>query len=127
MESAAFPPALPGPHLSGVLKRRYKWRRKSTKGVADEKSGPRPLGQTACSLAPLPSPIRRRRLEHLSFVYDHSQGKTVPGYEILARGLLPPRNFYPENFGHHFSRTVPNEAPKAKPRRTRGDLARRLK
>lgn len=71
-------------------------------------------------------PKRGRRLEHLSFVYDHSQGKTVKGYEILTLGLLTPRNFYPVNFGHHFSQTVPAEAPETRPRRTRGDLARRL-
>lgn len=72
-------------------------------------------------------PKRGKRLENLSFVYDHSQGKTVKGYEILTLGLLTPRNFYPVNFGHHFSRTVPAEAPEAQPCRTRGDLARRLK
>uniref|UniRef100_A0A7C3WQU6 Transposase IS701-like DDE domain-containing protein n=1 Tax=Desulfobacca acetoxidans TaxID=60893 RepID=A0A7C3WQU6_9BACT len=72
-------------------------------------------------------PKRGQRLENLSFVYDHSQGKTVKGYEILALGLLTPRNFYPVSFGHHFSQTVPAEVREAQPRRTRGDLARRLK
>lgn len=72
-------------------------------------------------------PKRGKRLENLSFVYDHSQGKTVKGYEILALGLLTPRNFYPVNFGHHFSHTVPAQAPEARPRRSRGDVARRLK
>jgi hypothetical protein len=72
-------------------------------------------------------PKRGRRLENLSFVYDHSQGKTVQGYEILTLGLLTPRNFYPVNFGHHFSHTAPAQAPEARPRKARGDLARRLK
>jgi hypothetical protein len=72
-------------------------------------------------------PKRGQRLENLSFVYDHSQGKTVKGYEILTLGLLTPRNFYPVNFGHHFSHTVPADAPEARPRKTRGDLARRLR
>lgn len=72
-------------------------------------------------------PKRGKRLENLSFVYDHSQGKTVKGYEILTLGLLTPRNFYPVNFGHHFSHTAPAEAPEARPRKARGDLARRLK
>jgi hypothetical protein len=71
-------------------------------------------------------PKRGKRLENLSFVYDHSQGKTVPGYEILALGLLTPRNFYPVSFGHHFSQTAPAEAREARPRKTRGELARRL-
>jgi len=72
-------------------------------------------------------PKRGKRLENLSFVYDHSQGKTVQGYEILALGLLTPRNFYPVNFGHHFSQTAPAQAPEAQPRKSRGDVARRLK
>ena len=71
-------------------------------------------------------PKRGKRLENLSFVYDHSQGKTVKGYEILALGLLTPRNFYPVSFGHHFSQTIPGEFPETQPRKTRGDLARRL-
>ena len=72
-------------------------------------------------------PKRGKCLENLSFVYDHSQGKTVQGYEILTLGLLTPRNFYPVNFGHHFSHTAPAQAPEARPRKARGDLARRLK
>ena len=72
-------------------------------------------------------PKRGQRLENLSFVYDHSQGKTVKGYEILTLGLLTPRNFYPVSFGHHFSQTTPAEAREARPRRTKGELARRLK
>ena len=72
-------------------------------------------------------PKRGKRLENLSFIYDHSQGKTVKGYEILTLGLLTPRNFYPLNFGHHFSQTAPAEAGEARPRKTRGDLARRLR
>lgn len=71
-------------------------------------------------------PKRGRRLEHLSFVYDHSQGKTVKGYEILALGLLTPGNFYPVSFGHHFSRTAPAQAPEARPVKSRGEVARRL-
>ena len=66
-------------------------------------------------------PKRGKRLENLSFVYDHSQGKTVKGYEILTLGLLTPRNFYPVNFGHHFSHTAPAQAPEARPLKTRGD------
>lgn len=72
-------------------------------------------------------PKRGKRLENLSFVYDHAQGKTVKGYEILTLGLLTPRNFYPLNFGHHFSQTAPAEVREARPLKARGDLARRLR
>lgn len=71
-------------------------------------------------------PKRGKRMENLSFVYDHAQGKTVKGYEILTLGLLTPRNFYPVNFGHHFSHTMPAETEATQPRKARGDLARRL-
>jgi len=72
-------------------------------------------------------PKRGKRLEKLSFVYDHSQRKTVKGSEILTLGLLTPRNFYPVSFAHHFSQTTLPEAVEARLRKTRGDLARRLK
>jgi hypothetical protein len=72
-------------------------------------------------------PKRGKCLENLSFVYDHSQGKIGKGYEILTLGLLTPRNFYPVSFGHHFSQTTPAEAPEVRPRKTRGDVAWRLK
>jgi hypothetical protein len=68
-------------------------------------------------------PKRGKHLQNLSFVYDHSQGKTIRGYEILTLGLLTPRNFFPRNFDHHFSQTAP---PEAQPRRTRGYLAWRF-
>ena len=71
-------------------------------------------------------PKRGKHLENLSFVYDHSQGKTVKGYEILTLGLLTPDNFYPVDFGHHFSQTAPVEVKETQPLQARGDLARRL-
>lgn len=40
-------------------------------------------------------PKRGKTMENLSLVYDHTQGKTVPGYEVLTLGLLTPRNFWP--------------------------------
>ena len=34
-------------------------------------------------------------MEHLSFVYDHTQRKTVNGYELLTLDLITATNFYP--------------------------------
>jgi hypothetical protein len=70
---------------------------------------------------------RGDRLENLSYVYDHTLGKTVKGYEVLTLGLLTPGNFYPVSFGHHFSRRAPATAVEAQPRQARGEVARRLK
>ena len=71
-------------------------------------------------------PKRGKSLENLSYVYDHSQNKSVSGYELLTLGLLTPRNFYPLNFGYHFSQTAPEGTREAQPRKTRGNLARHL-
>jgi hypothetical protein len=72
-------------------------------------------------------PKRGKTMENLSLVYDHSQGKTVPGYEVLTLGLLTPRNFYPLDFDFRFSRTAPKGAGEARPLTARGEMARRLK
>lgn len=72
-------------------------------------------------------PKRGKTMENLSLVYDHSQGKTVPGYEVLTLGLLTPRNFWPVDFDFRFSRTTPKGAGEARPVKPKGELARRLK
>lgn len=72
-------------------------------------------------------PKRGKTMENLSLVYDHTQGKTVPGYEVLTLGLLTPRNFWPVDFDFRFSRTAPEGARKARPVKTRGEIAWRLK
>jgi len=72
-------------------------------------------------------PKRGKTMENLSLVYDHSQGKTVLGYEVLALGLLTPRNFWPVDFDFRFSRIAPAGAEEARPVKARGETARRLK
>lgn len=72
-------------------------------------------------------PKRGQTMENLSLVYDHSQRKTVPGYEVLTLGLLTPRNFWPVDFDFRVSRTAPQGAGEARPLKPKGELARRLK
>jgi hypothetical protein len=72
-------------------------------------------------------PKRGNTMENLSLVYDHTQGKTVPGYEVLTLGLLTPRNFWPVDFDFRFSRVAPEGAREARPVKARGETARRLK
>ncbi len=72
-------------------------------------------------------PKRGKTMENLSLVYDHTQGKTVPGYEVLTLALLTPRNFWPVDFDFRFSRTAPQGAREARPVKSRGETARRLK
>ena len=52
---------------------------------------------------------RGKSFENLTFVYDPGQQRTVPGYELLVLGLLTPRNFFPLDYGFHFSRSAPGE------------------
>jgi len=72
-------------------------------------------------------PKRGKTMENLSLVYDHSQRKTVPGYEVLTLGLLTPQNFYPLDFDFRFSSKSPQGAGEAQPLKPRGETARRLK
>lgn len=71
-------------------------------------------------------PKRGKTRENLDLVHDHPQGKTVPGYEALTLGQLPPGNFSPVDFDFRFSRTVPKGAGQAQPLKPRGETDRRL-
>jgi hypothetical protein len=55
-------------------------------------------------------PKRGKTMKNLSLVCDNTQGKAVPGYEVLSLGLLTPRNFWPVDFDFRFSRTTPEGA-----------------
>jgi hypothetical protein len=46
---------------------------------------------------------RGKTMEQLSFVYDHTQAKSVNGYELVTLGLITPSNFYPLDFSYRFS------------------------
>jgi len=70
---------------------------------------------------------RGKTIENLSMVYDHSKKKIVPGYEVLTLGLLTPQNFYPLDFDFRFSSKAPKGAGEARPLKSRGETARRLK
>jgi len=75
---------------------------------------------------PTPLPKRGQKMEELSWVYDHSQGKTVLGYEVLTLGLVNPQGFYPLDFGYHFSKDKGKHYRPAQPTQARSSTARRL-
>jgi hypothetical protein len=70
---------------------------------------------------------RGKKIEHVSFVYDHSQKKTVNGYELVTLGLITPTNFYPLDFSYRFSNKRYQEAKDATVLKPTGALAKRIR
>jgi hypothetical protein len=70
---------------------------------------------------------RGKKMEHLSFVYDHTQRKTVNGYEMVTLGLMTPTNFYPLDFGYRFSKRRYQQAQDATLLEPTGSLAKRIR
>jgi len=69
-------------------------------------------------------PKRGQKIEEVSWVYDHNQGKAVLGYEVLTLGVGDPQGFYPLDFGCHFSR---RKGKHYRPALVTGSTARRVK
>jgi hypothetical protein len=69
-------------------------------------------------------PKRGQKIEEVSWVYDHNQGKAVLGYEVLILGVGEPQGFYPLDFGCHFSRRKGKHYRAAQ---ATGSTARRVK
>ena len=67
---------------------------------------------------------RGKKIEHVSFVYDPNQKKTVNGYELVSLGLLTPTNFYPLDFSYRFSNRRYEEAKDATVLKPTGALAK---
>ena len=70
---------------------------------------------------------RGKKMEHLSFVYDHAQRRTVNGYEMVTLGLITPTNFYPLDFGYRFSTRRYEQAQDATVLEPAGSLAKRIR
>ena len=69
-------------------------------------------------------PKRGQKIEEVSWIYDHNQGKAVLGYEVLTLGVLMPQGFYPLDFGCHFSC---RKGKHYRPAQATGSTARRVK
>jgi len=48
-------------------------------------------------------PKRGEKIEEVSYVYDHSRGRSVLGYELLTLLLVNPQGYFPLDFEYHFS------------------------
>jgi len=56
---------------------------------------------------------RGKKMQNVSYVYDHNAGRTVLGYCIATLGLLIPHGFYPLDFAFRFSSSRNAESPEA--------------
>ena len=70
---------------------------------------------------------RGKKIEHVSFVYDPNQKKTVNGYELVTLGLITPTNFYPLDFSYRFSNRRYEEATDTTVLKPTGAVAKRIR
>ncbi len=70
---------------------------------------------------------RGKSMDEVSYVYDHTQRRTVNGYELVALGLITPTNFYPLDFCYRFSDKRRKQARDALPLNSTGSLAKRIR
>jgi hypothetical protein len=70
---------------------------------------------------------RGQKIEEVSYIYDHSQKKSVIGFEVLALGLVNAQGFFPLDFGYHFSKDKSKHYRPASPSHTTSSTARRIK
>jgi hypothetical protein len=50
------------------------------------------------------TPKRGRNIENVSFIYDHTLGRSVLGYCIVTLGLFTGKSFYPLDFAYRFGK-----------------------
>ena len=77
-----------------------------------------------------PIPKRGRHIENVSFIYDHSVGRTFLGYCIVSLGLFTGENFYPLDFAYRFGKKRHPNSPEEKigdPRSISGRMSHEAK
>lgn len=58
-----------------------------------------------------PIPKRGRKIENVSFIYDHNLGRSVLGFSLVTLGLFTGKNFYPVDFAYRFGKTRHPKSP----------------
>lgn len=77
-----------------------------------------------------PLPKRGRNLENVSFIHDHSIGRSFLGYCIVTLGLFTGENFYPLDFAYRFGKKRHPDSPAEKigdPRSISGQMSHEAK
>jgi hypothetical protein len=73
-----------------------------------------PLKERYFVIDDTPIPKRGRIIENVSFIYDHSVGRTFLGYCIVTLGLFTGKNFYPLDFAYRFGKKRHPKSPEEK-------------
>ena len=71
-------------------------------------------------------PKRGKTIENVSFIYDHTLGRSVLGFCIVTLGLFTGQNFYPLDFSYWFSKKRHPESPEERigdPRSISGQMS----
>jgi hypothetical protein len=63
-----------------------------------------PLNERYFVVDDSPIPKRGQNIENVSFIYDHSVGRSFLGYSIVTLGLFTGENFYPLDFAYRFGK-----------------------
>ena len=77
-----------------------------------------------------PLPKRGRSIENVSFIYDHSLGRSVLGFSIVTLGIFTGQNFYPLDFAYRFGKKRHPKSPEEKigdPRSISGRMSHEAK
>ena len=51
-----------------------------------------------------PIPKRSRKIENVSFIYDHNLGRSILGFPLVTLGLFTEKHFYPVDFAYRFGK-----------------------
>jgi len=89
-----------------------------------------PLKQRYFVIDDSPIPKRGRNIENVSFIYDHSVGRSFLGYCIVTLGLFTGENFYPLDFAYRFGKKRHPKSPEEKigdPRSISGRMSHEAK
>jgi hypothetical protein len=73
-----------------------------------------------------PIPKRGRKIENVSFIYDHTIGRSILGFSLVTLGLFSGKNFYPVDFAYRFGKSRHPKSPEeriADPRSISGQMS----
>ena len=73
-----------------------------------------------------PIPKRGRKIENVSFIYDHTLGRSILGFSLVTIGLFTGKNFYPVDFAYRFGKSRHPKSPQERigdPRRISGRMS----
>jgi hypothetical protein len=90
----------------------FRWRSFTYKFLKELfKKHPTPDGKKFFVIDDTVLPKRGRYMQNVSYIYDHSRGRSVLGYCLVKLGMLSPTGYYPLDFSFWFSSTRHAKSP----------------